>query len=73
MSADRLGGLPKLSYSVAEAAKVTGVSPDTIKRAIRADLLKAKRSTIDKHGVPGGKYLILHGDLVAWLDGLEAA
>jgi len=73
MSAKRASGLPKLSYSVAEAAEVTGVSPDTIKRAIRARHLKARRSAVDANGVPAGKYLIFHADLIAWLEGLEAA
>lgn len=73
MSARPTPPVPKIAYSATEAAEATGVAPDTIKRAIRAGQLKAKRTAIDSKGVPAGKYLILHTDLIAWLDGLEAA
>lgn len=65
----------KLAYSIAEAAAAVGVSPDTIKRAIHAEkgALPARRSGVNDKGEPTGKYLILHDDLVAWLDGLAVA
>jgi transposase len=65
----------KLAYSIAEAAAAIGVSADTIKKAIHSTShpLAAKRTGKNDKGEPTGKYLILHDDLVAWLDGLEAA
>ena len=57
----------RLSYSVAEAARVVGVSPDTIRKAINAteNYLPARRV--------GTKRLILAADLAAWLDALPSA
>lgn len=60
-----------LSYSKAAAAEATGVSAQTLDRAIRSGRLRAKRTGLDKNGDPAGKVLILAADLVAWLDGLE--
>lgn len=65
---------PKLAYTRDEAAAACGVSVDSIKRAIARGHLKAKRSSVhDETGEPTGKYLILAGDLQAWLDELSAA
>lgn len=65
----------RLAYSLEQAAEATGLSADTIRRAIHSERhkLKAKRSGVDKHGLPAGKYVILHADLMEWLEGLEAA
>lgn len=52
-----------------EAAKVAGVSFDTIKRAINKGTLRAKRS--GEGG--GGKYLVSRDALQAWFDGLVDA
>lgn len=53
---------------VKTAAKVTCLGVDTIKRAIRAGDLRAKRS-----GERGGKFLISPAALQSWFDGLEDA
>lgn len=67
--------MTKLAYTIDEAAEAVGVSPDTIRRAIRSTEhpLRAKRSGKDKNGLPAGKHLILAADLSAWLEGLDAA
>ena len=48
-----------LSYSVQDAAAVCGVSPDTIRRAIRAKELPVR--------YPTSRPVILRADLEAWL------
>lgn len=70
----------KLALNTAEAAAATGLSEDTIKRAIRGGALRAKRSgrlekdtTRGKAGDPAGRYLVMVDDLRDWLDGLEDA
>lgn len=72
--------VPKLALNVEEAATATGLSTDTIKKAIRAGHLAAKRSsrlTVDSmrgdKGDPAGRYLITVGALTDWLDGLADA
>lgn len=72
--------LPKLSLNTDEAAIATGLSPDTIKKAIRSGALRAKRSgrlekdtTRGNAGDPAGRYLVTVDALRAWLDGLEDA
>lgn len=74
MKSQREAGV-KIAYTVAEAAEMVGLSPATIKRAIRAEKnpLPAKRSGEDAKGIPAGRYLILHDDLVSWVEGLRAA
>lgn len=59
-----------LFLTLAQAAKVAGVSADTLSRAIHADgnPLRAKRTARI-----GGKFLIRVSDLEAWFDGLEDA
>lgn len=56
----------KLSYNVREAEDATGVSQDTIKRAIRSGDL----ATLDPHveGRPVRGYLIARTELERWLD-----
>lgn len=51
-----------------EAAKVAGVSTDTLTRAIHAGRLKAKRTSAN-----GGKTLVRVGDLEDWFEGLVDA
>lgn len=63
----------KLSYNVKEAAEATGLSQDTVKRAIRSGDLKAQKSGKDKGGEPVGKYVIQVHHLKDWLDGMAAA
>lgn len=66
----------KLAYTVEEAAAEVGLSADVIRQAIHAEgrhKLQAKRSGVNKNGEPVGRFVILHADLVAWLEGLEAA
>ena len=55
-----------------QAAQVAGVSLDTIRRAINAGKLRAKRlgGTPSK---PAGKYLTTREALTEWFDGLAAA
>lgn len=66
--------MTKLAYTREEAAQACGVSADTIKRAVAAGKLKAKRSGVHAEtGEPTGKYLILAADLQAWLENLSAA
>jgi excisionase family DNA binding protein len=64
---------PRIALTREEAAQATGVSLDTIRRAIRAGHLKAKRSGKDADGNPSGKYLIRVSELEAWVDSLEDA
>lgn len=72
--------LPKLALNTDEAAIATGLSPDTIKKAIRSGALRAKRSgrlekdtTRGNAGDPAGRYLVTINALQQWLDGLEDA
>lgn len=63
----------KLAYTRPEAAKAVGLSDDTLKKAINAGHLRAKRSGKDADGNPAGKYLITHAALMAWLESLDDA
>lgn len=64
----------KLALTTDEAATATGLSPDTIKKAIRAGKLPAKRSgETNEDGKQTGRYLIKVDSLRDWLDGLEDA
>ncbi len=51
-----------------DAAKVTGVSADTLRKAIHAGKLNAKKTA-----KTGGKTLVRPADLDAWFDGLADA
>jgi len=62
-----------LSYTTTSAAAATGLSAKTISRAIKARKLRAKRSSVTEDGEPTGSYLILHDELMAWLQSLEDA
>lgn len=63
----------KLAYTRQEAAEACGVSEDTIKKAINAGALKAKRSGKTDDGDGVGKYLITTTALNAWLEQLADA
>lgn len=70
----------KLAFNTEEAAQATGLSVDTIKRAIRSGALKAKRSgRLNGDGPKGdkgdaaGRYVITETALRDWLDNLEDA
>jgi hypothetical protein len=65
--------LPRISFDRREAAKILGVSPDTIKKAKAAGLLRAKSTSTDADGNPVGKDLYAFDDLKAWFDGLASA
>lgn len=64
-----------VTYTAATAAAATGLSPEAIKRAVKAGHLKAKVSGgfHPETGKPLGKYLIAPADLQAWFDGLADA
>jgi excisionase family DNA binding protein len=49
-----------IAYNVQQAAEACGVSPDTIRRAIRANDLPVK--------YPSARPVIRREDLVAWMD-----
>ncbi|GHJ59183.1 hypothetical protein NOK12_17010 [Nocardioides sp. OK12] len=66
--------MTRLAYQLKDAATEAGVSVDTLKKAIGTGALRAhKTSRHPETGEPVGRILIRHADLVAWLDGLEAA
>jgi len=50
----------RISYSVKEAAEAVGVSESTLRAAYR-------NGEIPVHYPSGGKPLVLHDDLVAWV------
>lgn len=52
----------RLSYTLAEAAEVTGIGLTTIKAAIKAGTLEAR--------YPTTKGIVTHAELRAWLDTL---
>lgn len=62
-----------LSYSKRGAAEASGVSVQTIDRAIKAGKLRAKRTSETEDGEPAGNVLILASDLAAWLESLVDA
>jgi hypothetical protein len=55
------------------AAKTAGVSVDLLTAAIRKGTLRAKRTGVNEHGDPVGKFLITHAALEAWYSTLEDA
>ena len=62
-----------LALSVPEAAAAMDVTPATIRKAINAGHLRAKRQSRDANGNGTGKYLISVKALQEWFDGLEDA
>lgn len=59
-----------------QAAKVTGLSADTLERYIHSGDLKAKRSgkkKVDGQWVATGKFVVRVADLDAWFEGLMDA
>lgn len=63
---------PKLAYKISEATEVTPFGRDKLREYIASGRLKARRD-LDTSGEPVGPFIILHADLVAFLDSLEAA
>lgn len=61
--------LPKMFFTREEAAQMCGLGTDTIRRAISAGKLRAKRTGKDG----GGKYLISADALRDWFEQLEDA
>lgn len=59
---------PRTRLNRQEAAAWCGVSVDTISRAKKAGLLRAKRTS-----ERGGRELFRVADLEAWMDGMEDA
>jgi hypothetical protein len=59
-----------LSFSIAGAAEATGLSESHLDRAIKAGLLRVKRSSEDETGNPTGKRVILASALEDYLEAL---
>jgi excisionase family DNA binding protein len=57
--------MPQLSYTRAQAAEMTGLSEDTIRRAVNAGDLAVLEPRVDGRGLQ--KVLIAHDELVRWL------
>jgi hypothetical protein len=64
--------LPRIAVTRQEAAKMLGVSPDTIKAAKNAGRLRAKAVSLRGDGQVT-KELYSVDDLRAWFEGLESA
>lgn len=65
--------IPKISLNLEEAGLAIGVSDETIRRAIHAGELKAKRSSKNDDGDGIGRLLIGVDDLRTWFNGLVDA
>lgn len=52
-----------ITVTIAQAAQATGLSPDTIRKAVNKAELPAKRN--------GSRILIRWDDLQKWVDGME--
>lgn len=65
----------RLSYTLKEAAAVTGISVDVLTAAIHSDkhTLRARALSISPTTGRASKYVILRGDLEDWLQGLAAS
>lgn len=61
--------IPRMFFTREEAAKAAGVSLDTVRRAINAGTLRAKRTGAEG----GGKYLVSAEALTAWFEQLQDA
>lgn len=57
------------SVTIPEAAEKVGLSPETLRKHIRAGQLRAKKSS----KATGGKTLVRLADLDAWWEALEDA
>lgn len=68
MSKRALPALETRFLTIPQAAKVVGLSPDTLHKQVRAGRLRAKRTAST-----GGKTLVKLADLDAWFDQLEDA
>lgn len=66
----------RLSYTVEQAAEATGLSRDFLKAAIHTKdpkrQLRAKAASLTSKGA-ASKFVILRGDLEAWLEGMADA
>ena len=61
----------RISYNLAEAAEVTGMSRDLLYRAVKSGDLPAKRTARDKlTGEPAGNIIVLHSALVKFIEEL---
>lgn len=65
--------MSKLAYSYREAAEVTPYSESTIKKAVYAGTLKARRPKVHKtkEASDRSRVVIMHDDLMAWLESVE--
>lgn len=64
----------KISYTVTEAVAATGMSEWTIREAIAAGFLEARRKPYpDGTPNPKGMFLILASDLEGWVAEMPAA
>lgn len=61
------------AVDIPTAAAMYGVKDYTIRAAIHAGKLRAKRPSKDSKDRPAGKYLIRVADLDTWFDALEDA
>lgn len=59
-----------IAYSIDGAAVATGLSESHLDRAIKAGLLRVKRTSEDADGNPVGKRVILASALTDYLDAL---
>lgn len=62
-----------LSYNVRGAAAATGISESRLKKAIKEGQLKVKKSGTTENGEPAGTRIILHAELVKYLESLVDA
>jgi hypothetical protein len=65
--------LEPLFLDIKAAAKIAGVSPDTLKVAIHKGSLQAKMTGVNMQGDPVGKYLMTREALMAWFETLPDA
>jgi excisionase family DNA binding protein len=69
--------MSKLAYNVPEAADMLGISPEQVRRLVRAGDLKAVRSAKLEEkpsgAKRGGKLLITEASMKSWLASLEVA
>jgi len=59
-----------LAYNLNTASAATGLSKTHLTDAINRGELKARRSSRDADGEPQGRWVVLAGDLQAYLDSL---